>query len=84
MCVEKRLENFFKESIFDTIRNEQPELFRKVHAVCVDYSAIDLGISAEDREILCDEVEVRILPIGMIYSYNSFLAIQKFFFFKIS
>nr|XP_036220300.1 fatty acyl-CoA reductase wat [Bactrocera oleae] len=58
MCVEKRLENFFKESIFDTIRNEQPELFRKVHAVCVDYSAIDLGISAEDREILCDEVEI--------------------------
>lgn len=52
--------------IFDTIRNEQPELFRKVHAVCVDYSAIDLGISAEDREILCDEVEVRILSIGLI------------------
>ncbi|XP_050334697.1 fatty acyl-CoA reductase wat isoform X1 [Bactrocera neohumeralis] len=58
MCVEERLENFFKESIFDTIRTEQPELFRKVHAVRVDYSAIDLGIAAEDREILCDEVEI--------------------------
>ncbi|XP_049314440.1 fatty acyl-CoA reductase wat isoform X2 [Bactrocera dorsalis] len=58
MCVEERLENFFKETIFDTIRAEQPELFRKVHAVRVDYSAIDLGISAEDREILCDEVEI--------------------------
>ncbi|XP_011182842.1 fatty acyl-CoA reductase wat [Zeugodacus cucurbitae] len=58
MCVEERLENFFKESIFDTIRSEQPELFQKVHAVRVDYSAIDLGISADDREILCDEVEI--------------------------
>ncbi|XP_067647438.1 fatty acyl-CoA reductase wat [Eurosta solidaginis] len=58
MSVEERLEKFFNESIFDTIRVEQPELFNKVHAVRVDYSAIDLGISLEDRDILCDEVEI--------------------------
>ncbi|XP_036336128.1 fatty acyl-CoA reductase wat-like [Rhagoletis pomonella] len=58
MSVEQRLENFFSESIFDTIRAEQPDLFRKVHPVRVDYGAIDLGIISEDREILCEEVEI--------------------------
>ncbi|XP_054733192.1 fatty acyl-CoA reductase wat [Anastrepha obliqua] len=58
MSVEQRLENFFKESIFDSVRAEQPGLFRKVHAMRVDYSTVDLGISPEDREILCEEVEI--------------------------
>ncbi|CAD7006399.1 unnamed protein product [Ceratitis capitata] len=58
VCVEERLANFLRESIFDAIRAEQPELLQKVHAVRVDYSALDLGISPEDREKLCEDVEI--------------------------
>ncbi|XP_037933870.1 fatty acyl-CoA reductase wat [Teleopsis dalmanni] len=58
MTIEQRLENFFKEAIFDNIRAENPALFQKVHPIKIDFTALDLDIKAEEREMICNEVEI--------------------------
>ncbi|XP_037929122.1 putative fatty acyl-CoA reductase CG5065, partial [Teleopsis dalmanni] len=58
MTIEQRLENFFKEAIFDNIRTENPALFQKVHPIKIDFTALDLDIKAEEREMICNEVEI--------------------------
>ncbi|KAH8418249.1 hypothetical protein KR222_006790, partial [Zaprionus bogoriensis] len=58
MSVQQRLQGFFNESIFNTIRAECPELLEKVHPIRADYSAIDLDIDAADRAMLSSEVQI--------------------------
>uniref|UniRef100_A0A1B0G363 Fatty acyl-CoA reductase n=1 Tax=Glossina morsitans morsitans TaxID=37546 RepID=A0A1B0G363_GLOMM len=58
MTVEQRLEKFLNESIFDVLREERPQLLRKIRAIRTNFSAIDLDIEAADRELLRNEVEV--------------------------
>uniref|UniRef100_T1GLR4 Fatty acyl-CoA reductase n=1 Tax=Megaselia scalaris TaxID=36166 RepID=T1GLR4_MEGSC len=55
---EERLQNFFKESVFNTIRESCPELFEKVYPVHADYNAPDLAISANDTQLIINEVEI--------------------------
>ncbi|XP_068142322.1 fatty acyl-CoA reductase wat [Drosophila tropicalis] len=58
MSVQERLQGFFNESIFNTMREEWPELLKKVHPIRADYSAIDLDIDATDRAMLSAEVQI--------------------------
>ncbi|KNC29887.1 putative fatty acyl-CoA reductase [Lucilia cuprina] len=58
MTVEQRLEQYFNESIFDTLRAENSNLFDKVHPIRANFSAFDLDIAAKDRELLCNEVTI--------------------------
>ncbi|XP_034105957.1 fatty acyl-CoA reductase wat [Drosophila albomicans] len=58
MSVQQRLQGFFNESLFNTIREESPELLEKVHPIRADYSAIDLDIDAADRAMLSSEVQI--------------------------
>lgn len=44
--------------IFDVLREERPQLLRKIRAIRTNFSAIDLDIEAADRELLRNEVEV--------------------------
>ncbi|XP_017003808.2 fatty acyl-CoA reductase wat [Drosophila takahashii] len=58
MSVQERLQGFFNESIFNSMREESPQLLEKVHPIRADYSAIDLDIEAADRAMLSSEVQI--------------------------
>uniref|UniRef100_A0A1I8PPT4 Fatty acyl-CoA reductase n=1 Tax=Stomoxys calcitrans TaxID=35570 RepID=A0A1I8PPT4_STOCA len=58
MTVEQRLQEYFNETIFDTIRVENAKLFEKVHPIRANFSAIDLDIAPADRELLSNEVAI--------------------------
>lgn len=48
--------NYFQ--VFNTIRESCPELFEKVYPVHADYNAPDLAISANDTQLIINEVEI--------------------------
>ncbi|XP_061396164.1 fatty acyl-CoA reductase wat [Musca vetustissima] len=58
MTVEQRLQEYFNETIFDTIREQNPQLFDKVHPIRANFNAIDLDITPTDRELLSNEVAI--------------------------
>lgn len=45
--------------VFDRLRKERPDAFKKVKAVEANFAAKDLGISEENRKLLRNEVNVR-------------------------
>lgn len=50
-----------KLQVFDKLRNESPELFAKVKAIDANFDAYDLNISEENKTIIWNEVDVRII-----------------------
>ncbi|XP_043675011.1 uncharacterized protein LOC122632366 [Vespula pensylvanica] len=53
-----RIEELFQDRVFDRIKKEVPKFRDKVVAICGDCSVEELGISAEDRRTLINEVSV--------------------------
>ncbi|XP_055548928.1 putative fatty acyl-CoA reductase CG5065 isoform X7 [Wyeomyia smithii] len=53
-----RLEDWMKLPVFIRIKNEKPEVFKKLIAVQGDLSSNGLGLSHEDREKLVEETEI--------------------------
>nr|XP_050855596.1 uncharacterized protein LOC127066212 [Vespula vulgaris] len=53
-----RIEELFQDRVFDRIKREVPKFRDKVVAICGDCSVEELGISAEDRRTLINEVSV--------------------------
>ncbi|KAG7214096.1 hypothetical protein KM043_001455 [Ampulex compressa] len=56
--VEQRLKGLLENSVFDRIRWDFPGVLNKVQAVKGDVSLPDLGLSAEDREMLVQRVNI--------------------------
>ncbi|XP_055307130.1 fatty acyl-CoA reductase 1-like isoform X1 [Sitodiplosis mosellana] len=58
MPVDKRLENFFQESIFDRLRKESPDVITNVKAIEANFEAHDLNISQGNKDIIWNEVDI--------------------------
>lgn len=56
--VESRLDDMFKLPLFQRMRNEKPQLFKKVIAMNGDVCSFNLGITDQQRELLINEVHV--------------------------
>ncbi|XKL69644.1 hypothetical protein PGB90_007413 [Kerria lacca] len=56
--VEARLEEMLKTRIFNKFWNDNPKILRKIVAITGDVSSNDLGLSAESKEKLLEEVTV--------------------------
>ncbi|XP_034946176.1 putative fatty acyl-CoA reductase CG8306 [Chelonus insularis] len=57
--IKERLETLIKDSVFDRLREEKKEyLFNKLIPIAGDVGAENLGLSAEDRFTLVEEVNV--------------------------
>ncbi|KAF4517060.1 hypothetical protein B566_EDAN006377 [Ephemera danica] len=46
------------QTLFDTVRQEQPQALTKVVPICGDVTEPELGISAADQKILTDQVSI--------------------------
>ncbi|KAK9875977.1 hypothetical protein WA026_011078 [Henosepilachna vigintioctopunctata] len=53
----ERIHDIFNNALYDTLRNSNPDAFKKCEAIAGDVTEIDLGISPEDRKKLQEEVE---------------------------
>ncbi|KAL6258578.1 hypothetical protein P5V15_010532 [Pogonomyrmex californicus] len=56
--VETRVEEMFKLPLFQRIRNEKPQLFKKVIPLNGDILSPNLGLFDEQRELLANEVNI--------------------------
>ncbi|XP_011873916.1 PREDICTED: putative fatty acyl-CoA reductase CG5065 isoform X2 [Vollenhovia emeryi] len=56
--VESRLDDMFKLPLFQRLRNEKPNLFKKVIPLNGDICLPDLGLIDQQRELLINEVNV--------------------------
>jgi len=56
--VENRLDDMFKLPLFQRLRNEKPQLFKKVVPVNGDVCLPHLGLTDQQREMLINEVNV--------------------------
>jgi fatty acyl-CoA reductase len=56
--MEERLAGLLSSQAFDILREKNPQALKKVILIEGDSSLIDLGISKENRKILCDNVSV--------------------------
>ncbi|CAH0548951.1 unnamed protein product [Brassicogethes aeneus] len=57
MAAPERLKSIFANPVFDMLRKENPEAFRKCATVTGDVSEVDLGISTYYRKLLSEEVD---------------------------
>lgn len=56
--IENRLDDMFKLPLFQSLRNEKPQVFKKLIPVHGDVCSPNLGISAEKYELLLNEVQI--------------------------
>ncbi|XP_065343607.1 putative fatty acyl-CoA reductase CG5065 [Cloeon dipterum] len=53
-----RFEEYTKDRVFDRVKQEQPQNLSKVHLISGDMMQEGLGISAEDRKLLAEKIDV--------------------------
>ncbi|XP_068986861.1 fatty acyl-CoA reductase 1-like [Bombus flavifrons] len=58
MGVKDRLEKYFANNIFDTLRESNPNFMEKVELIYGDLQESDLGLSPEDRRRLLENVNI--------------------------
>lgn len=54
----ERIEEIFKDPIFDIIKNDQPKFRQKITVISGDCSLENLGISSNDRELIKENVNI--------------------------
>lgn len=58
VSIQNRLSQLFNVPLFDLIREQNPDAFEKVVPIFGDIKTDELGISVEDQNVLCQEVDV--------------------------
>ncbi|XP_017765353.1 PREDICTED: fatty acyl-CoA reductase 1-like, partial [Eufriesea mexicana] len=66
--VEERINHFFKNDIFDKLREMNPNFMEKIEVIYGDLEKEDLGLSPEDRRRLVENVNVIIHNASMVKS----------------
>ncbi|OAD57852.1 Fatty acyl-CoA reductase 1 [Eufriesea mexicana] len=67
ISVEERLNHFFKNDIFDKLREINPNFMEKIEVIYGDLEKEDLGFSPEDRRRLVENVNIIIHNASMVY-----------------
>ncbi|OAD47033.1 Fatty acyl-CoA reductase 1 [Eufriesea mexicana] len=62
--VEERINHFFKNDIFDKLREMNPNFMEKIEVIYGDLEKEDLGLSPEDRRRLVENVNEQIPWVG--------------------
>ncbi|OAD52261.1 Fatty acyl-CoA reductase 1 [Eufriesea mexicana] len=65
--VEERLKHFFKNDIFNKLREMNPNFMEKIEVIYGDLEKEDLGLSPEDRRRLVENVNIIIHNASMVH-----------------
>lgn len=54
---QERMDDIFANMVFDTLRKQNPQAFKKCKPIPGDVTIVNLGISPENRKLLAEQVE---------------------------
>ncbi|XP_063709209.1 fatty acyl-CoA reductase wat-like [Culicoides brevitarsis] len=70
---QQRIDDICRDPLFDTIKKSNPSFNKKIFCVSGDISKENLGISPEEYQILCQEVNI-VLHVAATVKFNEKLA----------